>query len=154
MRRVIKTLNEMSFELPKGYEVSKDKYQLMNGQGFFNRENYVSLDGKVISLFEVHRDPDEFLQGYKELSKKYTDVTDKYELCKSFSFKVGDFIFPAFVIRGYNEKLLYVVQIFVNCGNCLGCFMINIDNWSNNVRKSIEDNVLLNDLIKILRTIE
>lgn len=154
MKRVIKTLNEMSFELPNGYKVSQDKYQLMNGQGFFNRENYVSADGKVISLFEVHREPDEFLQGYKVLTRKYRDVTDKYELCKEFSLKVGEFLFPTFVIRGYNEKLLYVIQVFVNCGNALGCFMINIDNWTDDVKEAIKKNSLFNDLVKLLRTIE
>ena len=55
MRRIILSLNEMSFELPKGWAVTKDKYKLSNGQGFINKENYLSESGRVISLFEIHR---------------------------------------------------------------------------------------------------
>ena len=67
MKRIILSLNEMSFELPKGWSLTKDKYNLSNGQGFLNKENYLSESGKVISFFEVHRDPDEFFDSYQKL---------------------------------------------------------------------------------------
>jgi len=49
MKRVIDRLNNMSFSLPEGWKVTKDKYNLMNGQGFINNENYLSESGEVVS---------------------------------------------------------------------------------------------------------
>ena len=93
MRRVIETLNEMSFLLPEGYEVTKDRYDIVNGQGFINRENYLSKEGRVISLFEIHRDPDEFFDYYQSLVESYKKVTDKFELACQFNVKLNDFIY-------------------------------------------------------------
>lgn len=154
MKRVIKTLNEMSFDLPDNYEIIEERYKLENGQGFIHRENYVSNEGKVISLFEIHREPEEFLESYLSLTERYKEVTDFYELEKQFSLKVNDFNFPVFVIKGFHDKLIYVIQIFVNCGDRLGCFMINIENFNSDVKSLIKENSLLSDLVKILRTIE
>lgn len=154
MKRVIDTLNNMSFELPKGYHVTKDRYEIANGQGFHNKENYLSDDGKVISFFEIHRDPDEFFEYYNSLAEKYNSVTDRFELESSFSFKVNDFNFPVYIIKGYREKLIYLVQVLINCGDCLGCFMIYIDKIDSDIKKLISINPIFSDLVKILRTIE
>ena len=91
MRRVIDTLNEMSFTLPEGWHLTKDRYNIMNGQGFINKENYLSDDGRVISLFEVHRDPDEFFAGYQNLIKKYNTLTDKFQYQDQFVIKLNGF---------------------------------------------------------------
>ena len=154
MRRVIDTLNEMSFELPEGYSVSKDKYNLVNGQGFINKENYLSKDGQVISLFEVHRDPDEFFEYYTALVENYKNITDKFELVKFVRLNIKDFSFPMYVIKGYNDKLIYNLQVFINCGDCLGCFMITTNKFTSDIKKLAQESPLFNSLIKILRTVE
>lgn len=41
MKRIIETLNSMSFDLPEGYAVAKDKYDIQNGQGFINRKLFI-----------------------------------------------------------------------------------------------------------------
>lgn len=154
MKRVIDTLNEMSFELPEGWQVTKDRYELANGQGFINKENYLSTDGKVISLFEVHRDPDEFLENYQSLAESYKQVTDKFELEEQFNLKLNDFVFPVFVIKGYRDKLIYIVQAFINCGDCLGCLMIYINKFVDSPKELMKREPLFNTLVKILRTVE
>ena len=154
MKRIIETLNEMSFILPEGWEVTADKYKLINGQGFINRENYLSKNGKVISLFEIHRDPDEFFQSYQGLVEKYNKVTEMYELGKQFTFKFGDFEFPAYIINGCRDKLIYILQVFINCMDRLACFMITLDKFSDDTKQMIQDNETLGALVKILRTIE
>ncbi len=154
MKRVIDTLNDMSFDLPETYSVTEDKYSLMNGQGFINKENYLSKDGKVISLFEIHRDPDDFFEYYQTLVENYKTITDKFELEKIINLKLNEYIFPMFVIKGYRDKLIYVIQVFINCGNCLGCFIITLNKFNSDIKQLAKENVLFNDLIKILRTIE
>ncbi len=154
MRRVIKTLNEMSYELPEGYQVTKDRYDIVNGQGFINRENYLSKEGRVISLFEIHRDPDEFFEYYQSLVESYKKVTDKFELASQFNIKLNDFIFPIYVIKGYHDSLIYNVQAFINCSDCLGCLMITIHNFDEDVKKLMKIEPLFSDLVKILRTVE
>lgn len=154
MRRVIDTLNEMSFELPSDFAVTEDKYSLMNGQGFINKENYLSKDGKVISLFEIHRDPEDFFEYYTTLVENYKNITDKFELEKILSLKFGEFNFPMYVIKGFRDKLIYVVQVFINCGDCLGCLMIVTNKFNSDVKKFAQEDPLFNSLIKILRTVE
>lgn len=154
MKRVVGTLNEFSFELPTGYGVTSDRYMLQNGQGFLHRENYLSQNGNVISLFEVHRNPEEFLEKYKLLTKSYRQFSDKYELCKFFYLKIKNETFPVFIIRGYHKKLLYVMQVFVECDDCLGCFMINLKNYDKDFSNIRKNNEIFEDLIKLLRTIE
>lgn len=154
MRRVIDTLNEMSFELPEGYSVSKDKYNLVNGQGFINKENYLSKDGQVISLFEVHRDPDEFFEYYTALVENYKNITDKFELVKFVRLNIKGFSFPMYVIKGYNDKLIYNLQVFINCGDCLGCFMITLTRFNSDIKQLAQESKLFKDLIDILRTVE
>lgn len=154
MKRVIDTLNGMSFDLPETYSVTEDKYSLMNGQGFINKENYLSKDGKVISLFEIHRDPDDFFEYYQTLVENYKTITDKFELEKIINLKLNEYIFPMFVIKGYRDKLIYAIQVFINCGNCLGCFIITLNKFNSDIKQLAKENVLFNDLIKILRTIE
>ena len=154
MRREIASLNAMSFELPQGYSITEDKYDLVNGQGLINTENYLSEDGQVISLFEVHRDPDEFLESYRSLTEKYSSVTDRYELFLHSNIKIKDFIFPVFVIKGYHEKVIYNVQVFVNCGDRLGCFMITLKSFNENLRQLMRSEKLFADLVKLLRTVE
>lgn len=154
MRRVIDTLNEMSFELPNGYEVTSDKYDLVNGQGFINKENYLSKDGKVISLFELHRDPDQFFDSYQELVEKYKTLTDKFELAGQFNLRIGEFIFPCYVIKGYHDKLIYTLQVFINCGDCLGCLMAMMGSYTSDVKKLLKTEPIFADIVKILRTVQ
>lgn len=94
------------------------------------------------------------MEYYTSLAEKYNSVTDRYELINQFALKVNDFNFPVFVIKGYREKLMYLVQVFINCGDCMGCFMIYVDKYDSDVKKLINMNPLMKDLVKILRTVE
>lgn len=154
MRRVIDTLNEMSFELPENYHVTTDRYDLVNGQGFYNRENYLSDDGKVISFFEIHRDPDEFIESYMALTESYKKLTDKFEIASQFNLKLGEYVFPTFVIKGYHDKLIYTMQVFINCGDCMGCFMITLNTFDPDIKSLLKKEKIFADLVKILRTVE
>lgn len=154
MKRVIQSLNEMSFSLPEGWHLSKDKYDMPNGQGFFNRENYLSDDGQVISFFEIHRQPSEFFESYSALTDKYKSLTDQFEKVREFSVRLGEFVFPVYIIKGYHDKIFYMVQVFVDCGDCLGCFIIHIDNVYQSDKDTVQKNPLFAQLVKILRTIE
>ena len=154
MRRTILTLNEMSFDLPDGWAVSQDKYKLSNGQGFINKENYLSKSGRVISLFEVHRDPDEFFESYQSLLNDYNQVTDSFVLDRQFTLTFNDFEFPAYIIKGVNDITIYTLQVFVNCGDRLACFMVFIKNYSPRLKEMIENDEGVRALTQILRTIE
>lgn len=154
MKRIIETLNEMSFELPEGWKATADRYKLSNGQGFINRENYLSESGKVISLFELYRDPDEFFEYYQKLVESYNKAKDMYELEKQFTLKFGEFEFPVYIIRGLKDELIHVLQVFINCGDRLGCFIINIDKVSDDPKQMIKENETFNALVKILRTVK
>ncbi len=154
MRRIILSLNEMSFELPKGWAVTKDKYKLSNGQGFINKENYLSESGRVISLFEIHRDPDEFFESYQKLLDDYAHVTDSFTLEKQFTLRFNDFEFPAYIIKGVNDQIIRNLQVFVNCGDCLGCFMVMIESYSNELRQMIQQDEGVAAVAKILRSVE
>lgn len=153
MRRTIESLNEMSFDLPEDFSLTTDKYSLENGQGFINTENYLSQTAGVISLFEVHRDPEEFFVYYDSLMKDLTKVTGKSELKEQLKLKVGDFVFPTYVIKGFSGKVIYTIQIFVNCGDCLACFMITLDHYKN-FKTTMKESPLLSALVKLLRSVE
>ena len=144
----------MSFNLPEGWNVTKDIYNISNGQGFVNRENYLSIKGKVISLFEIHRDPDEFFENYQSLVESYTATTDAFVYEKDFSLKFGEFSFPVYIIKGVRDPIIYTAQVFVNCGDCLGCFMITLDTFSDNNKELIAKNPAFAALVEILRTVE
>lgn len=154
MRRTIKSLNEMSFELPSDWEVTEDRYKLSNGQGFINKENYLSKGGKVISLFEVHRQPSEFLSHYQNLVEEYNKVTDFYKLEKQLTLKFGEYQFPTYIIKCSKDRPMYIVQVFVDCGDALACFIINIDKYFENPKDIIQNNEAFSGLVKILRTVQ
>ncbi len=153
MKRIIESLNEMSFTLPEGWSLTKDVYSLPNGQGMTNKENYLSSIGEVISLFEVHRDPDDFFDYYDNFTSKLELLSQKYILAGKTKLKLGEFIFPIYVIKDLDNKFL-TMQVFVNCGNCLGCFMIKLDKYSENINDTISKNHILGELIKLLRTVQ
>ena len=154
MKRVFDTLNEMSFTLPKGYHLTNDTYTLPNGQGFINKENYLSDEGEVISFFELHRSKDEFFDSYDNLCKDAKTLSRKYQLEKNFSIRLGDFVFPVYIIKGFDQKLIYVVQIFIDCGDCMGVLMFNIKNPSGQVKDLISNNKIFADAVKILRSVQ
>ena len=154
MKRVFDTLNQMSFTLPKGYHLTDDKYTLPNGQGFINKENYLSDDGEVISFFELHRSKDEFFESYNNLCKDAKTLSQKYELEKNFSIRLGDFVFPVYIIKGFDQKLIHVVQIFIDCGDCMGVLMFNIDSVEDEVKDMIAKNKIFADAVKILRSVK
>ncbi len=154
MKEVISELNDMSFSLPLGWEKTKDVYDLPNGQGMLNIKNYLSKSGEVISLFAIRRDPDEFFESYDRVAKNIDNVTGKYNLISCPSIKANGFIFPCYIIRGHGEKPLLTMQVFCNCGDCLGCFMINIDEFNGNLNDAIKSQHILSELVKILKTIE
>lgn len=154
MKRVIETLNEMSFDLPDNWQVSEDIYSLPNGQGMVNKENYVSDKGEVISLFEVHRNPDEFFSYYDNLLNNYPKLTQAYEVVLRSNLKVGDFVLPSYIIKGFSGATIYTMQIFVNCGDCLACFMFALKSFNGSLKETIIENHILQEVIKILRTVE
>lgn len=154
MERIIENLNEMSFSLPQGWLVSQDKYKLVNGQGFINNENYISPESKVVSLFEIQRDPDEFFEYYQSLVENYNAKQDALELAMQFSVAVNGFSFPVYVLKGTKEPIIYIVQIFINCGDCLGCFMFNIDKFFEDKKELMSRNKIFKEVSEILRTIE
>lgn len=154
MKRVFDTLNEMSFTLPEGYHLTNDTYTLPNGQGFINKENYLSDEGEVISFFELHRSKDEFFDSYDNLCKDAKTLSHKYQLEKNFSIRLGDFVFPVYIIKGFDQKLIYVVQIFIDCGDCMGVLMFNIKNPSGQVKDLISNNKIFADAVKILRSVQ
>ncbi len=154
MKRVILSLNEMSFDLPEGWSLTKDKYKLSNGQGFINKENYLSESGRVISFFEIHRDPEEFFEYYQKLLNDYTHVTDDFSKERQLTLQFNDFEFPAYIIKGINDKLIYTLQVFIDCGDCLGCFMVMIENYSSSFKEMMKIDEGVKAIVKILRTIE
>ena len=155
MKRIIESLNEMSFDLPEGWALSDDVYSLPNGQGMINKENYVSNDGEVISLFEVHRDPDDFFRYYDELLSNYQSLTQKYALEKKCNLKVGEFILPTYVIKCFeNGENSFLMQVFVSCGDCLACFMVKLSEFGGNMKKLTRGDPLVKALINLLRTVE
>ncbi len=153
MKQIIKELNEMSFLLPSGFVASKERYNLPNGQGLNNLSNYISPEGGVISLFEARRDPDEFFTYYDRLTENYANLGNSYSLQEKCNLKVGEFVFPTYVIKCAGEKLFFIIQVFVNCGDCVGCFMLNATSFTK-VSSEIKSNKLFSQLVKILRTIE
>ncbi len=154
MKRVILSLNEMSFDLPSGWYVTKDKYKLSNGQGFINKENYLSNSGKVISLFEVQREPDEFFENYQNLLNDYSHISDNFTLEKQLSLKVNDFEFPCYIIKGVDDKIIRTMQVFVNCGDCLGCFMFMLENYDSDIKQMLKQDEAAKAIVEILRSIK
>ncbi|MBP3344705.1 MAG: hypothetical protein J6K97_00685 [Clostridia bacterium] len=154
MKRTIETLNEMSFTLPEGWNVVEDKYRLINGQGFINTENYISENGEVLSLFEIQRDPDEFFESYQSLVEGYKMELDGIELAKQSTLTVNEFEFPVYILEGNKESTIYIAHIFINCGDCLGCFIFQLKNFSSSVKELISKNKIFSDVTKILRTVE
>ena len=143
----------MSFDLPDNYSLVEDKFRIMNGQGFINTENYLSTEGRVISLFEVHRNAGEFLKYYTSLTQKYNAKLDKVELAKNFTLKVGEFMIPIYVLKG-SEGGVYFVQVFVNCGDAVACFMVDVANFDGTIKTLVEGNPVMKDVVSILRTIQ
>ena len=154
MNRVFEELNEMSFDLPEGWNVSTDKYNLMNGQGFINIENYITMEGKVVSFFQVQRDPDEFFEHYHNLMLGYDEKKDGLEFVSQFPILVNDFEFPVYFLRATREKVTYIVQIFINCGDCLGCLIFNIDSYDEDKKKLLKNNKVFKEATMLLRTVE
>ena len=154
MKRVIETLNEMSFILPDGWALTEDVYVLPNGQGMMNKENYLDEKGNVISLFEVHRDPDVFFEGYDKLMHDIDGFDSNFVFVKSTVFKTNGFVFPVYIIKGVAQQQIFTIQVFCNCGDCLACFMVNVDSFDGDLKKAIEKHAALDGLVKILRTIE
>lgn len=153
MREIIYELNEMSFELPEGWAKTKDIYDLPNGQGMTNIANYLSKDGDVISLFAVHRNPDEFFASYDRVTKNIDNVTGKFNLISCPSIKLNGFIFPSYIIHGHDDKC-FIVQVFCNCGDCLACFMVNLKDFNGNFASALKEEHILQELVKLLKTIE
>lgn len=154
MKREFASLNGMSFVLPQGYLVSKDKYNLENGQGFFNKENYISPNGKVLSFFEIYQNGEEFIEGYKNLTNSFTQKKDCVILAKQFDIKLNGFCFPVFILKGTKEQVIYNVQVFIDCDDRMGCLMFYIDNIFDDDKKTISSSELFLDVVKILRTVE
>ena len=154
MRREIESLNHMSFDLPEDWGVSEDKYNIVNGQGFVNKENYLSQNGKVISLFAVYRHPVEFFDTYQELVENYDPKLDGMTLEREMTLKFNGFSFPTYILRGTREQTIYMVQVFVNCADRLACFMFSIDEYFEDSRELISKNQTFSAMAKILRTIE
>lgn len=154
MKRVFDTLNSMSFILPKDYHLTSDKYFLPNGQGFINTENYLSDKGNVISFFEIHRNNDEFFENYDNFCKDSKLLSKKFELYEKYKLRLGDYVFPIYIVKGFNEKLLYVVQVFIDCGDCLGCLMFKIEKVDEELKKMVFENQIFSDVIKILRSVK
>ena len=153
MKRVIESLNEMSFDLPEGFTISADKYKLFNGQGFINKENYISPEGKVLSFFEIQRDPNEFYEHFHNLVENYNEKRDALKLIKQFSITANDFNFPIYIIKGVKNST-FIVHVFINCGDGLGCFIFNIEHFEEDKRALISKNKLFAQVAQILRTIE
>lgn len=154
MKREFSTLNDMTFVLPEGWVVSKDKYSLENGQGFFNTENYISPKGQVISFFEIYQNGEEFIESYKSLTSSFTQKRDKFTLAKQFNIKLNGFSFPVFILKGVQDKVIYNVQVYIDCGDKMGCLMFYIDNVFDDDKQTISSSPLFVDAVKILRTVE
>lgn len=154
MNRIFEQLNEMSFDLPQGWQVSTDKYNLMNGQGFINIENYITSEDKVVSFFQVQRDPDEFFEHYHNLMLGYDEKKDGIEFVAQFPILVNDFEFPVYFLKATREKQIYIVQIFINCGDCLGCLIFNIDSYDEDKKKLLKNNKVFKEATMLLRTVE
>lgn len=153
MKRVFERLNEMSFVLPKGYSVSTDKYNLPNGQGFINTENYLSINGNVLSFFEIYRNANEFFESYDSVYKDQA-YSKNVKLEKTFKLRLGEYVFPIYILNFENEKKLYTVQVFIDCGDCLGCIMFQIDKISSDLKTIISQNKIFQEVVKLLRSVE
>lgn len=154
MQRKFEFLNNMSFVLPKDWQVSKDKYTLENGQGFFNVENYISPSSKVVSFFALFQNGEEFIERYKKLTSSYTEKMDAFTLEKQFNIKLNGFSFPVFILNGVKDKNIHNVQVFIDCGKCMGCFMFYIDKVYKDEKQTIAESDLFVDVIQILRTVQ
>ena len=154
MKRTIESLNGLSFSLPVGYKVVREKYFSQNDMGLFHKENYVSKDMKVISFFEINQNADLFLEKYGNLTCDKQNDGENQEVKKQVSLNIDGRDFTAFVIKTFHQKLIYIFQVFVKCDDGLGCFMINLDRWNDDIVQLAKDNQLLDDLLSVLRSIK
>ena len=153
MKRKFDDLNEMQFTLPEDWKVSGDVYSLPNGQGMINKENYLSKDGDVISFFAVHRDPDDFFGYYDNFLDNLSRLSQKYQLVGKYNIRLGDFVFPTYIIKGI-ENEFYSFQTFVNCADCLGCFMVSLKSYDGNFKAALKEEKVLVALVEVLRSVE
>ena len=58
------------------------------------------------------------------------------------------------IIKGFNQKLIHIVQIFIDCGDCMGVLMFNIDSVEDEVKDMIAKNKIFADAVKILRSVK
>ena len=152
VERKIRSLNNLMFLLPSGYVKSDDKYNLGNGQGFINCENYFGENG-VISLFEIHRDPDEFFEYYHSMMENTSEEKDEFFMFGYYSLKANNFVIPLYAIKS-KSKGFFTIQAFVNCANSVACFMITSDKWDKDLKVNLSSHKLFGDLVKILRTVQ
>lgn len=153
MERKFDDLNEMKFNLPKGWAVSGDVYSLPNGQGMINKENYISKDGDVISFFAVHRDPDDFFSYYDSFLGNISKHSQKYNFVGKYNIRLNDFVFPTYVLKGI-ESEFYSLQTFINCADCLGCFMVSLKSFDGDIKAALKKERILASLVEMLRSVE
>ena len=67
---------------------------------------------------------------------------------------MGDFVFPVYIIKGFDQKLIHVVQIFIDCGDCMGVLMFNIKDSSGDVKEMIANNKVFQDALQLLRSVQ
>lgn len=153
MKREFDDLNGLEFELPEGWQVTKDVYSLPNGQGMINKENYLSKSGQVLSFFAVYRQPDDFFAYYDNFLEKIAALSQKVALFGRYNIRMGEYVFPIYVLKGLDTEF-YTIQTFINCADCLGCFMATLPHFDGDIKSALKKEKVLSSLIEILRTVQ
>ncbi len=132
--------------LPFGWRELNEKYELKNDQGLDFVANVLSSSGNVISVFKAKKGLK--IKTFEMMIEDYGQVTTSLKLKKKFNIKIGEDLYPIYIIAGQNDILM--AQMFIEKDG-LFSLVCTLNEGGKNFEEYSKKSPVLNDLVSLIR---
>lgn len=137
----------MPFNLPSGWKISKDRYELKNDQGLTFLLNLVSPKGNVVSLFQAEKGLS--ANTFNIMINDYSQITDALKLKKKFKLKFQDVEKIIYIIEGKDGSLF--AQSFIENPGGVFSFITFLNKAGKDYKEYCFLNPVISDISALLK---
>lgn len=140
----------ITFEVPEGWQASKDKYDIPNDQGMKNIQNFVASSGKVLSLFVLDGSAEEGLRAIDNMIRDYSSITKNLSLMLSAKLKIKGTSCPIYIVGERRTKCIMAHLVFEKKKKAF-TLIFPIETFAPSMREIMDKNGIINDAISFIK---
>lgn len=138
------------FKLLPNWQKTTEIYSLKNDQKMQNIYNLIAPCKRVISVFFVDEEPKLGFHMFDRMIRDYDEITDNLKLLKAGQLEINEKEVKVYFVQETKSNVV-IAHLFFEKEDKLYAFVFSIDLFDKNITKTVKENVMFLETLKLLK---